>query len=75
MSCIHFWDIETATGPTSRVVCRKCGKEDELHNRLECKRVRGMVKLTAPDPIKRKRIMAHSTAEKWANPLKAVQVG
>ena len=78
MSCIHFWEIETATGPTSRAVCRKCGKRDELHNRLAFKRIRGMVKPVAPEPIykgKGKRIMAHSTAEKWANPLKAVQVG
>ncbi len=48
MSCIHFWEIETATGPTSRAVCRKCGKRDELHNRLAFKRIRGMVKPVAP---------------------------
>jgi len=24
--CIHYWIIEEARGPTSRGVCRKCGK-------------------------------------------------
>ncbi len=30
--CPHFWKIETPDGPTSKGVCRWCGKKREFIN-------------------------------------------
>ena len=30
--CRHYWVIESASGPTSRGVCRICGEEREFLN-------------------------------------------
>jgi hypothetical protein len=30
--CKHYWVIEGARGPTSRGVCKFCGKEQEFQN-------------------------------------------
>ena len=32
--CIHYWVIEIADGPTSKGVCKFCGKEGEFKNWL-----------------------------------------
>ena len=31
-ACRHYWNIESADGPTSRGVCRVCGEEKEFLN-------------------------------------------
>jgi len=31
-TCRHYWVIETASGPTSRGVCKICGEEREFQN-------------------------------------------
>jgi len=31
-ACRHYWIIETASGPTSRGVCKICGEEREFQN-------------------------------------------
>jgi hypothetical protein len=31
-ACRHYWHIETASGPTSRGVCKICGEEREFLN-------------------------------------------
>jgi hypothetical protein len=30
--CPHFWDIESANGPSSKGVCRHCGETREFFN-------------------------------------------
>ena len=30
--CRHYWMIESASGPSSRGVCKFCGAEREFHN-------------------------------------------
>jgi len=30
--CIHYWVIESATGPISRGVCKFCGAQKEFYN-------------------------------------------
>jgi len=30
--CINYWILESATGPTSRGVCKFCGAQKEFHN-------------------------------------------
>ena len=31
-ACRHYWNIEAASGPTSRGVCKICGEEREFLN-------------------------------------------
>ena len=31
-TCPHFWDIESANGPSSRGTCRRCGETKEFFN-------------------------------------------
>ena len=31
-ACPHFWDIESANGPSSKGVCRNCGETKEFLN-------------------------------------------
>ena len=31
-ACRHYWNIESADGPTSRSVCQVCGEEKEFLN-------------------------------------------
>ncbi len=31
-ACRHYWNIESADGPTSRGVCQVCGEEKEFLN-------------------------------------------
>ena len=31
-SCRHYWNIEAATGPISRGICKICGEEREFLN-------------------------------------------
>ena len=35
LSCVHFWEIEPATGPKSMGVCNKCGGTKEFLNHIE----------------------------------------
>jgi hypothetical protein len=30
--CPHFWDIESANGPSSQGVCRRCGETRDFYN-------------------------------------------
>ena len=30
--CNHFWEIETANGPKSQGVCKRCGESKEFFN-------------------------------------------
>ncbi len=32
--CIHFWDIESANGETSRGVCKYCGAVKTFYNSM-----------------------------------------
>ena len=32
--CHHYWVIESASGPTSKGVCKFCGAEKEFYNSL-----------------------------------------
>jgi len=31
-SCRHYWDIEAASGPISRGICKICGEKKEFQN-------------------------------------------
>lgn len=33
--CPHYWVIDSATGPTSRGVCKRCGAVKEFFNSLD----------------------------------------
>jgi len=39
--CHHYWVIESATGPTSKGVCKLCGAVKEFSNRLQDTRWEG----------------------------------
>jgi hypothetical protein len=32
IACRHYWVIESASGPTSKGVCKICGEEKEFQN-------------------------------------------
>ena len=34
-NCIHYWVFETPSGPTSKGVCKKCGKKQVAENHMD----------------------------------------
>jgi hypothetical protein len=34
-NCVHHWVFETPSGPTSKGVCKKCGKKQIAENHME----------------------------------------
>ena len=34
-SCAHFWKIDEADGPSSRAVCRVCGRTKTFYNSFQ----------------------------------------